>query len=100
MPVLDTLPALGGAHALTDAERDAFSRDGHVVLRGVATSDEVGAYRSAIRDGVARYNTETRPIEERDTYGKAFLQVPNLWRHDQAVARFVLAPRFASLAAQ
>jgi ectoine hydroxylase-related dioxygenase (phytanoyl-CoA dioxygenase family) len=38
-------------------------------------------------------------LEERETYGKAFLQVPNIWRKDEAVARFVLAKRFAKIAA-
>lgn len=96
----DTLPSLSGRYPLDPDDRDAFARDGHVVLRSVASGDEVAAYRSAIKAGVERLSTETRPIEERDTYGKAFLQVPNLWRHDDAVARFVLGPRFATLAAE
>ena len=28
---------------------------------------------------------ETRPIEDRDTYSKAFLQITNLWRRHAAV---------------
>jgi ectoine hydroxylase-related dioxygenase (phytanoyl-CoA dioxygenase family) len=96
----DLLPSLTSPYALTGHDRDAFGRDGHVVLRSVASSDEVAAYRSAIKAGVERFNTETRPLEERDTYGKAFLQVPNLWRHDDAVARFVLGARFATIAAE
>ena len=38
-------------------------------------------------------------LEERDTYGKAFLQVMNLWRKDEAVKSFVFEKRFAQLAA-
>jgi ectoine hydroxylase-related dioxygenase (phytanoyl-CoA dioxygenase family) len=97
--LLDSLPALGSPYPVTDEQQAAFARDGHVVLREVASGPEVAAYRTAITDGVARYNTETRPLEERDTYGKAFLQVPNLWQHDPAVARFVLGARFAGIAA-
>ena len=38
-------------------------------------------------------------MEERDTYGKAFLQSFNLWRVDPVVADFVRSPRFARVAA-
>ena len=39
-------------------------------------------------------------MDERDTYGKAFLQIFNLWTLDDTVRRFVLAPRFAEVAAR
>ena len=38
-------------------------------------------------------------MEERDTYGKAFLQIMNLWVEDDAVKKYVLARRFAKIAA-
>jgi ectoine hydroxylase-related dioxygenase (phytanoyl-CoA dioxygenase family) len=69
------------------------------VLRGVASREEIAAYRPEIESAVQQDSRETRPIEERDTYGKAFLQVPNLWRRHEAVKRFVFAPRFAKIAA-
>ena len=47
-----------------------------------------------------RHNRETRPLEERDTYGKAFLQVMNLWTVDEGVKYFTLARRFGHIAAQ
>jgi ectoine hydroxylase-related dioxygenase (phytanoyl-CoA dioxygenase family) len=38
-------------------------------------------------------------MEDRDTYGKAFLQIMNLWEVDENVRRFTLAKRFAKIAA-
>ncbi len=38
-------------------------------------------------------------MEERDTYGKAFLQIENLWVRDEAVRHFTLARRFGQIAA-
>ncbi len=58
------------------------------------------AYRKAINNAAYRYNTEQRSLEERDTYGKAFLQIMNLWEVDEDVRRFTLAKRFAGIAAQ
>ena len=93
LPALDSLYDVG-AKAIKD-----YRRDGHVVLRGVCSPDEIDAYGPVIKDAAFRYNRETRPLEERGTYGKAFLQVPNIWTKDDAVARFVLAKRFAKIAA-
>ena len=38
-------------------------------------------------------------MEERDTYGKAFLQIMNFWKVDENVRKFTLAKRFAKVAA-
>jgi len=38
-------------------------------------------------------------MSERDTYGRAFLQIMNLWENDEECKRFVFAKRFAKLAA-
>jgi ectoine hydroxylase-related dioxygenase (phytanoyl-CoA dioxygenase family) len=99
MSVTDALPDLSGPYPLAASDRDAFARDGHVVLRAVASAAEVAPYRQAIAGGVTRLSGESRPLAERDTYGRAFLQVPNLWQQDEHVARFVQASRFARLAA-
>lgn len=80
--------------------RAAFDRDGHTVVRGLMSADELAVYGPAIERAAQQHAWEKRPLEERDTYGKAFLQVPNLWEHDPVVREFVMARRFASVAAQ
>ena len=99
MPI-DTLPELTTAYPVTDEQVAAFAADGFVRLAQVATREEAAAYRAPIATAVERLSTETRPLAERDSYGMAFLQVMNLWRHDPHVARFVLARRFAGVAAR
>src|SRR6185295_14254036 len=97
---IDTLPDLSSDYPLTAEQQQAFQQNGFVRLRGVCTPEEVAAYRPVISDAAYRYSTETRPMEERDTYGKAFLQIMNLWVRDEAVKRYVLARRFAKIAAE
>lgn len=97
---LTQLPALNSEYALTDDQVSSFQRDGFILLRSVASPDEIAAYQPIIRAAALRNSTEARKLEERDTYGKAFLQVMNLWTKDEAVARFVTARRFASIAAR
>lgn len=94
------LPELNDAYALTAAQIASFQTNGHICLRGVAAPEEVAVYRPYINRAAALYNTETRPIAERDTYGKAFLQIMNLWTRDEVVRRFTCARRFARIAAE
>lgn len=97
--VAEQLPEISGEYALEEAQIASYRAAGHVYLPNVLSSDELAAYRPIINRAADAFNTETRPIEERDTYGKAFLQIMNLWAKDQAVARFTLARRFAKIAA-
>ena len=78
---------------------ERFAKDGHAVVRGLASSEEVEVYAPAIKRATRELSGDTRLMEERDTYGKAFIQSMNLWRVNQVVQEFVLARRFAKVAA-
>lgn len=93
------LPDLSSDYPLADSDVDQYRSQGHVLLRGLASPEEIAPYRAAILDFVARRSANVHPLEERDTYGKAFLQVGNIWTQDDVVSRFVLARRFAKAAA-
>jgi ectoine hydroxylase-related dioxygenase (phytanoyl-CoA dioxygenase family) len=94
------LPSLDSPYTLSPESIHQFQRDGHTVVRGLASTDEIAAYRPVIQDAALTHSREQRPLEQRDTYGKAFLQITNLWRKDDAVRRFVFARRFAKVAAE
>lgn len=95
-----SLPDLSSPHPLTPNDIARFRRDGHVLLRAVASPDEIAAYRPAILAARDRHGTPLTPLEARDTYGRAFLKGLNLWPKDDAVRRFVLSRRFAWIAAE
>ncbi|RYX86163.1 phytanoyl-CoA dioxygenase family protein [bacterium] len=94
------LPSLDAPYPLSDQQLAFYTENGHIYLPSVLSPAELAVYRPVINDAADRFNTETRPLEERDTYGKAFLQIMNLWARDEAVARFTLAQRFARIAAE
>ena len=73
-----TLPELASDYPLTKQQIVQFQRDGHILLRGVATKDEIAAYRPVILAARDKYGQEATPLEQRDTYGKAFLKGMNL----------------------
>jgi ectoine hydroxylase-related dioxygenase (phytanoyl-CoA dioxygenase family) len=97
--MMSVLPALDDRYDVAPEAVAAFQRDGHVLLRAVARPEEVAAFQPVVASAVTRFKRESRPLAERDTYGKAFLQVMNLWREDADVRRFVLSARFAGVAA-
>lgn len=93
------LPPLNELREISVAQREEFRQDGHVLIRGLLSPDEIAVYRPLIAEAVKKYRTERRRLSERDTYGKAFLQVMNLWRQDEGVRQFVLSRRLARVAA-
>ena len=74
--------------------------NGHVLVRQAASAEDVPKHRHAITAAVQRLSGETRPLENRSTYDKAFLQFTNLWEQDESVKRFVFEKRFARIAAE
>jgi ectoine hydroxylase-related dioxygenase (phytanoyl-CoA dioxygenase family) len=100
MKETSVLPELATDYDLSQSQIEEFRRDGHILLRGVLSPDEMAHYRPAINSAADKFNWQTKPLEERDTYGKAFLQIQNLWVRDEAVRKFVLARRFAKIAAE
>lgn len=93
------LPPLDDLRPVPPAVVEGFRAKGHAVVRRLASAEEVAAYRPSIEAAAASRSFEVRPLEERDTYGRAFVQSANLWRHDEVVRRFVFARRFAAVAA-
>jgi ectoine hydroxylase-related dioxygenase (phytanoyl-CoA dioxygenase family) len=96
---IENLPEVIDPYPLTGDEIEKYRKDGHILLRGVLSTEEVHAYEPYIARAVQNFTTEVRSLQERDTYGKAFLQVMNLWVRDEAVRRYVMAQRFANIAA-
>jgi ectoine hydroxylase-related dioxygenase (phytanoyl-CoA dioxygenase family) len=93
------LPALDSTIAIDPKQIQEFQKNGHTLIRNILTPDEISVYRDVINAAAYKYNTEKRALEERDTYGKAFLQIMNLWEVDEDVRKFTLAKRFGKIAA-
>lgn len=76
-----------------------FNQDGFARLSSVLDTARLRTYEAEITAQVKRLNTQHLPLEERDTYGKAFLQVSNLWQHSALAKEFVFSKRLAAIAA-
>lgn len=94
------LPSLQTDYSLAADQKAAYQRNGHILLKQVATQDEIQAYEPIIAGVVREHDYNTKPVSERDTYGKAFIQIGNLWQMNEGAKRFVMARRFAKIAAE
>jgi ectoine hydroxylase-related dioxygenase (phytanoyl-CoA dioxygenase family) len=78
---------------------DFFRENGFVKLKHVLSRETIQYMDETISSEVVRLNTQHLPMEERDTYGKAFLQIMNIWTRSALVKEIVFSKRLAKLAA-
>lgn len=94
------LPDLSDEYPLSDEQVESFRSDGHICLPEVCSQEEVAAYRGIITETAHANFGEIKAMKDRDAYGKAFLQTLNLRLKSKGVKQFVLAKRFAGIAAR
>lgn len=94
------MPVLDESCGVSVEQVASFRRNGHVRVDGVLDERSLEPYARAIAGEVELVRTGVPPIDQRSTYGKAFLQLMNLWTRNDVIAEYVLAPRFADIAAQ
>lgn len=76
-----------------------FQANGFVKLKEVLSPRVLAYFETHITAEVKRLNTNHKPMAERSTYQRAFLQVMNLWRQSPSVRALVFSQRLAALAA-
>jgi ectoine hydroxylase-related dioxygenase (phytanoyl-CoA dioxygenase family) len=87
-------------YPLAETATADFARDGFVRLSGVLSPDTIASFEPEVTKEVIRLNTQHLPLEERSTYGKAFLQVTNIWEHNDTIKELVYSKRLAGIAAR
>jgi len=91
---------LSSTYPVTSAQVDTYHRDGHILLRNLASHEEVAHFRPLIVDLVDEI-ARTRDLWVRlDDSRKLFRQVINVWRMSEAIKELIFAKRFARVAAQ
>ncbi|NIP82818.1 MAG: phytanoyl-CoA dioxygenase, partial [Gemmatimonadetes bacterium] len=93
-------PRLDAPYPLSDDHIAAYERDGFIKLKDGIPADVLERYAREITDRVLEIAPGDAPLEERDTYGRAFLQVTNLWRRSEPVKELVLGERLGRIAAE
>lgn len=86
--------------SISAAQIEFYRKNRYIKIKDVLDAQTVSHFNQVISKRVDMLNTEKHELQERTTYGKAFLQLFNLWREDDEIAQLVLSKRLASIATQ
>lgn len=87
-------------YPLTAEQISGYQKNNHIKLPAVFSQEEMAYFNTIVSEKVKERNHETRALQERDTYGKAFLQLFNLWTHCEKIKALVFSKRLAKIAAE
>lgn len=94
------LPDLSSEYVVSLEEVNQFQQNGHILLKEVVSPDEMTVYRPHIVDAVMNYDLEEEILEQIAAGRKnGWRFVHNLWERDEVARQFILARRFAKIAA-
>jgi hypothetical protein len=100
MPIPSSiLTFLNENYKLTNDQVNFFQQYRYIKLKQVLNDETLEFFNTAITERVNKMNTVTTSVQERSTYGKAFLQLFNLWREDEVVKELIFSKRLAKIAA-
>jgi ectoine hydroxylase-related dioxygenase (phytanoyl-CoA dioxygenase family) len=91
--------ALAEPYVLTATQISDYRQNRYIKLKEVFDAGTIDYFGSVISKKVSEINKVQSSVEERDTYGKAFLQLFNLWREDENIRELVFSKRLAKIAA-
>lgn len=100
MPTIPTsiLRFLETSFLLSTEQIDFYQQFRYIKLKQVLNDETLQFFNQAITERVQQMNTVDTPLEERSTYGKAFLQLFNLWQKDEVVKQLIFSKRLAKIA--
>jgi ectoine hydroxylase-related dioxygenase (phytanoyl-CoA dioxygenase family) len=90
--------ALDQPYSVTPEQSSFFAQHGFIKIKNIFDASVIDYMNIVISKEVDRLNNQQVPLEERDTYGKAFLQIMNLWTHTTVVKDIVFSKRIAQIA--
>jgi ectoine hydroxylase-related dioxygenase (phytanoyl-CoA dioxygenase family) len=87
-------------YPLTQAQIAFYEQQRFIKLKQVLNAETIAFFNEVISEQVADMSQEQTALEERSTYGKAFLQLFNLWRENELIKELVFSKRLGQLASE
>ncbi|WP_396196133.1 phytanoyl-CoA dioxygenase family protein [Flavobacterium sp.] len=99
MPSQSILEFLETPYVLRQEQIDFYQKNRYIKLKEVLNQETLDYYNEVITEQVDRMNQEQTALEDRTTYGKAFLQLFNLWLENPRINELIFSKRIAKIAA-
>jgi ectoine hydroxylase-related dioxygenase (phytanoyl-CoA dioxygenase family) len=90
---------LNSSYELSSEQIAFYQKNRFIKLKQVLSPECIDYFSSSITEEVEVLRRQAKPLDQRDTYGKAFLQHFNLWQKSEVVKSLVFSPRLAQIAA-
>lgn len=85
---------------LNQEQIDFYASNKFIKLKNVLDKKTVAYFNTILTEQIALLNTEKTALEDRSTYGKAFLQLFNLWVINPIIKELVFSTRIAKIASE
>jgi ectoine hydroxylase-related dioxygenase (phytanoyl-CoA dioxygenase family) len=85
---------------LSQEQIDFYHENRYIKLKHVLNTDLLEYFNTVISKKVSELSKEKLPLEDRSTYGKAFLQMFNLWKKEESIKSLVFSKRLAKIATE
>ncbi len=92
------LKFLDEPYPLTAEQVSFYQKNRYIKLKQVLNQETLYFFNNAITVRVSKMKTIDTPLEQRSTYGKAFLQLFNLWCEDEVVKKLIFSKRLGKIA--
>ncbi|WP_264510147.1 phytanoyl-CoA dioxygenase family protein [Flavobacterium sp. N1719] len=89
---------LATPYNLTSDDIAFYNQYRYIKLKSVLNHETVDFFNAKITAQVDSMNQENRALEDRSTYGKAFLQLFNLWLENPLIKELIFSTRLAKIA--
>ncbi len=100
MSTTPNLNLLDEPYPLSTEQVDFYRENAFVKLKGVFSSAILDYFSDFITERVLELQKDKGPMEKRDTYGKAFIQVANLWTRCDVIRNLVFSRRLGRIASE
>jgi ectoine hydroxylase-related dioxygenase (phytanoyl-CoA dioxygenase family) len=97
-PSVSILKFLDEPYTLTAEQVSFYQKNRYIKLKHVLNEETLDFFNNAITFRVNQMKTIDTPLEQRSTYGKAFLQLFNLWCEDEVVKKLIFSKRLGKIA--
>lgn len=94
------LSLLQESYSLHKEHIEFYQENKFVKLKQVLSPGIINYFNEEVSRVVAVLHQDTTPLQQKDTYGKAFLQLMNLWVKDEVVRQLIFSPRLAQIASE
>jgi len=89
---------INSAFSLKERHIDFYQKNRYIKIKDILSPTTISHFNDLISKKVDQLNVNPKPLDEKDTYGKAFVQMTNLWAKDKDIQELVFSKRIAQIA--